>query len=718
MWYQFTVKTYPAMLKGLPSNSLVIYFVTGFKPPRPVFLIFNALITYYLLFRELGKFANPNPPKHKYTPLKNPEDIRVILLYPRLAFGPICCSLLQGPHMRLIFYEAISYTWGSGDLTDTILLDGCTKDVTKSVHELLSSYSSLFIPNLLWIDALCIDQENNEEKTKQVQLMEKIYRNAELTTVFLGRSPLPKERDQQIWLPWQFRYDGVRSDDEKTRQYFEDARLAFDLLNELRILDSALRSSEYNIYEVYDAFRNSSSKSRQWDALLTMLRHPWFERVWVVQEVALADKVEVRYGDEVISWEVLASGMEKLHRQPHFRLWLECFYGVQLRHVQHTSLYNITRMHRFRETFQDKILYSLNRFIDGSGDLLLSELLAESFYFKATNPRGLIYGLMAICRDPVEVDYGASVHDVYLNAAKALYERGAIHLLLHAAGIRDCLEPTSIASKLPSWVPDWTNAPKYGRLRDSGKWGKLKEFNAGGKVEPKVKIKRGRVLALRGLCIDVIDELGPVLFDATMPAGRWTSDEMFQLATKYEKFWKQLVNNPYTTDPYPHSTQDQSLREAFRRTICTDKDWFRWIESPDEFYNLFPDWEEKIKSFLVEFGEPFPGGREAMYELLKSMDRVTEQVKSSCGGRQLFITKKGYVGLCPPYALREDIISITPGIHVPLVLRPVNTANVKGSRKAKCATKRYKFVGECYMHGVMNGEALSLAVGETEMEVI
>ena len=88
----------------------------------------------------------------------------MVLLYPRLAFWPICCSLMQGPHMNLICYEAISYTWGDMDPTEAILVDGCTKKVTKSVYEILASYSSLFIPKLLWIDALCIDQENEREK--------------------------------------------------------------------------------------------------------------------------------------------------------------------------------------------------------------------------------------------------------------------------------------------------------------------------------------------------------------------------------------------------------------------------------------------------------------------------------------------------------------------------------------------------------------------------
>ena len=64
----------------------------------------------------------------------------------------------------------------------------------------------------------------------------------------------------------------------------------------------------------------------------------------------------------------------------------------------------------------------------------LSRLLADSFYFKATDPRDLIYGLMAICNDPLEIDYAIPLERVYLAAAKVVLEKD-VHLLLHASGI-------------------------------------------------------------------------------------------------------------------------------------------------------------------------------------------------------------------------------------------------------------------------------------------
>jgi hypothetical protein len=138
-------------LLSLGTKMYVYSFILrGFKRP-PGFLarMVNILGTYCFWFHELGKFANPNPPKHKYTPFKNTEDIRVVLLYPRFGFSSICCSLIQGPNMRFTLFEAISYTWGDTDATEDILVDDCKRKVTKSVYEILATYSSMFIPKLL-----------------------------------------------------------------------------------------------------------------------------------------------------------------------------------------------------------------------------------------------------------------------------------------------------------------------------------------------------------------------------------------------------------------------------------------------------------------------------------------------------------------------------------------------------------------------------------------
>ena len=169
-----------------------------------------------------------------------------------------------------------------------------------------------------------------------------------------------------------------------------------------------------------------------------------------------------------------------------------------------------------------------------------------------------------------------------------------------------------------------------------------------------------RVLGLFGFSLDVIEELGPLLFSANHEAGEWRVDELSQLATKYNQFQTQLSTSLCNKKPYPHITPSQSLREALQRTIVLNRGWFVWGMSSLEFHSLFSEWEENLKSFLVETSETISNREDAIYQRLQRMDRVTEQVKSCCGGRQLFITQKRYIGLCPPNAFKR-----TSSLHCP-----------------------------------------------------
>ena len=702
-WYGFNT----GITATLDAHMIVIwmsYLVDGLSPVRDIFLRqFNVLIIYYIFFRHLGKFANPEPLKYKYVPMKNPQDIRVILLYPRLVFLPICCSLLQGPNMKLLFYEAISYTWGDLAATEDILVDGCTMKVTKSVYEVLATYSSSFMPKLLWIDFVCINQEDHVEKANQVQLMRKIYGGAEFCTVFLGQAPIHLELAQQeISSPFHFRYASISHNDNRGRRlHFESASLAIDLLNELEVLDGVLQGSTGSIYEDYELLSRTMSKS--WAALLSMLRHPWFERIWVVQEVALSNTVQVRYGDEIIKWEILANGIKRLQNTRGLSLWLEWRHNVGLRQIEHTSLQNITRIHSLREEMQDPIYWRARRGVK------LSKLLAKSFYFKASNPRDLIYGLLGLCCDEVSVDYGSSVEDVYLNAAKAMYEEGAINLLFHSAGIGNRLGINPDTSRLPSWVPDWTNAPRYTQLTG---------FRSGGNFENKFQCSMTHTLGLSGICIDSIHMIGSVLHNTTHLEGEWTIEEMRQLAAGYEKSWTQIEESPTSRDPYPHVAGTQSLREAFRQTMLLSQFWMGGsYETRTKLLDYLIQWEEDLKCFLLDQSVSNSDEEDAIYQRLRRMDKVTELVKASWKGRLTFSTKAGYIGLCPPYTQPGDLIVIVRGLGVPIVLRTIKEA-WKPPTSRDASPEKYRLVGQCYAHGLMNGEALSMGIEEKKIEII
>jgi len=86
----------------------------------------------------------------------------------------------------IIPYEALSYTWGSTEIMDSITINGTKLGVTHNLYLALQYLRSEDEDRILWVDSLCIDQGNGKEKGHQVQQMGNIYRRAERVVIWLG----------------------------------------------------------------------------------------------------------------------------------------------------------------------------------------------------------------------------------------------------------------------------------------------------------------------------------------------------------------------------------------------------------------------------------------------------------------------------------------------------------------------------------------------------
>jgi hypothetical protein len=123
-------------------------------------------------------------------PIMSDDDItiRLLVLWPGSKFTPIQGHLIVSPLLQCPPYEALSYTWGNPAEKSPINISGA---VFSAQRNLKSALHHLRYPDkvrILWVDALCINQSDNEEKSVQVARMGDIYRNAEQTTVWLGEA--------------------------------------------------------------------------------------------------------------------------------------------------------------------------------------------------------------------------------------------------------------------------------------------------------------------------------------------------------------------------------------------------------------------------------------------------------------------------------------------------------------------------------------------------
>jgi hypothetical protein len=129
-------------------------------------------------------------------------------------------------------YEALSYVWGGSDKPKSIFIDNQYLDVTLNLHAALLRLRDHDIPRIIWVDAVCINQEDEQEKEHQIQCMAKIYGKASCVIVWLGE----RADDSDVAL------EAIRAAGKPT---------------------------------------NTSNKEMIQQAILPLLQRPWFRRIWV-----------------------------------------------------------------------------------------------------------------------------------------------------------------------------------------------------------------------------------------------------------------------------------------------------------------------------------------------------------------------------------------------------------------------------------------------------
>jgi hypothetical protein len=193
-----------------------------------------------------------------YTPL--PEgSVRLLRLLPhsdensRIECQLIACSLLDSGSTHP--YEALSYVWGPEDNKQPIYIDGDELRVTANLYVALSHLRDRFIDQIIWIDAICINQEDDGEKGQQVQSMAKIYAKASRVIVWLGEATADSG-------------DALKEILNAANQ--QHANSAINKTNQQATL--ALPNQQPT---------DSSINATNQQAILRLLERPWFQRIWV-----------------------------------------------------------------------------------------------------------------------------------------------------------------------------------------------------------------------------------------------------------------------------------------------------------------------------------------------------------------------------------------------------------------------------------------------------
>ncbi|RYP57804.1 hypothetical protein DL770_010581 [Monosporascus sp. CRB-9-2] len=212
--------------------------------------------------RGAGKRASSAPPMscavppYRYSPL--PEGcIRLLRLMPhRDEHAPIQGQLFEYPLLDsgkgTHLYEALSYVWGSQEKPQSVSTDKGYLSVTTNLYMALRRLRGCVLDRIIWIDAICINQNDTEERNRQVQSMAKIYAKASRVVVWLEEATAGNGQMHGKAIT-----DGDRA------------------LEELRA------AADGQLSESLDSETNQQT-------ILSLLQRSWFQRIWVLQEVAAA----------------------------------------------------------------------------------------------------------------------------------------------------------------------------------------------------------------------------------------------------------------------------------------------------------------------------------------------------------------------------------------------------------------------------------------------
>ena len=329
------------------------------------------------------KFAETKLPKSNYEYTKlGKNKFRILRLHAaESSTDPIECSLEVCDIDELSnHYDALSYTWGNEEPTEKILVRRPQKPTTSAGKSRLKYFAQsmtkkrIYIrPNLedalrtfrdtnastqedllLWIDAICINQTNEEEKSMQVARMAEIFSKAQDVLIWLGKE-------------------------------YNASSIAMDFIPKILDLEQSY------------ALISKESNRKQWTALADLMKREWFSRRWVVQELILAKKRYLYCGDRSLNWSDFERAvsfftnnfddiMAMFTSSAEFRHSGKIL--ADLRALGATALVNVTNENaRYNE--------------DGSFERLssLESLVASSTRFESTDPRDIVYSLLSIAKD-------------------------------------------------------------------------------------------------------------------------------------------------------------------------------------------------------------------------------------------------------------------------------------------------------------------------------
>jgi hypothetical protein len=632
-------------------------------------------------------------------------EIRLLELQPG-DNGHIVCEMKHAFLPDKPRYNCLSYVWGSPINPVAIQIHGSYVEVGRNLFSALSALRHPTKTRTLWIDALCINQKDLEERAAQVQQMTRIYTLARKTIVWIQEATL-------------FATKAIQMLQELLPIWPRDARHPGE--------DVHTSDGEFWLFKLHELF--------QTPYLAALFSAKWFKRAWTLQEVIVTEPAVIWCGPERIPWDDMTWILEQCEKS---------YKGI-----------SYSPLNGVDEDFK-KMSIVRSFYKSGEPEALIKLLLGLDRL--ATDPRDRVFALLGISSEPygVKVSYTDSVETVFEGAARLAFRQGLADLVF-------CAVQPSERSRLPSWVPDFELTRKIPPLAGyscarSSEW-KINLLSGPGLLT--VQGFQFSAISNIGKAADIIpvphltilrDWEGVILdnfFNEEMEILPYS--EEFQQDHGHLKYCgasslSDCHHNCFPTPKESMAVQDvaqhwfkrfitarnampeevgygRSAYQEMRRLFSTEQEgvvntepkWASMRAQHEIQRRRYPTGEPVTKAYFLTimnhsvmnsgwtsaftvsdlpvWNESY--GKADIYEYarLRQVNWNEMLHKSLCQSiayRRLVVLSNSYIGMAPCNTKIGDLVCVFSGAECPVVLRPTGD--------------RFQFVGQCYVHGIMDGE--------------
>ncbi|RDW82330.1 hypothetical protein BP6252_03442 [Coleophoma cylindrospora] len=613
----------------------------------------------------------------QYQPLNHGQkEIRLINILDEDSDDPyVHCTLetVSLVNQTLARYTALSYCWGDPDVCVPMVVDKCLIEVPCNLDSALRQLR-LRGYHCVWVDALCVNQMDREERGLQVQLMRQIYCYANQVISWVGSAEDDTAMAVKFLLERSSSSIALPEVDKQSGPDFDEPT------------SPAASSPRYS--------RLGGSERRwirnQWSMIQDFFNQEYWKRVWVIQEVAVATRLVVLYGSCEISWDIVAAAIV---------LWKETLMSLPTSHLPHL--------------YAAQLLELRNRFRNHEPITLLYAMLVSNKTM-STDPRDKIFALLGLTNDGPRLvpnpNYKDSLQRILSDLTKSMIVTGRC---LDLICIRS-LNPPAVEN-MPSWVPPWFMNP------DFSFWSKP------------MTILENRLLAERPRFQQV--PIFKTSHSSLLSVGGAMLDEVWAISSALGHKSNILLSGCHLeqVDPAKEHILEHNITQfypsgptnALWQALCIDHSFQKYdrpVEA-DKYYSahLAAKFRRCFKSLWTELGRTFASselqgwldengcmkiGRLMLREwALESRSSTAEEdlvantskdISAFCqvltdilkSSMRLFATELGYLGMAPPQTRKGDKLCFIRGCSMPVVLRGDSTT---GYEVIGCCSIRTRF---------------------------